>query len=681
MTLQQASKQASEKARKKIKALRETINQHNYQYYVLDDPEIPDSEYDRLLRELIDIETEFPEFVISSSPTQRVGAAPLSEFAEVKHSVPMLSLANAFNEDEMQAFNKRINDRLETDKVIFSAETKLDGLAVSIRYENSVLMTAATRGDGYSGENITHNIRTIQQIPLNLIGDELPELLEVRGEIFMTHKGFEKLNNKQREKNEKLFANPRNAAAGSLRQLDAKLTAERPLSFFAYGMGDYKGNVEFESHTQILKQLKRWGIPVSPETKELKNLQSCLQYYNKIGKRREGLAYEIDGVVFKVNDLLQQQILGFVSRAPRWAIAYKFPPVEEITRILDIEVQVGRTGAITPVARLEPVFVGGVTITNATLHNLDEIKRKDVKIGDWVYVRRAGDVIPEVVRVIKEKRGDARKNDIREFTMPDLCPVCGSAVERQEGEATYRCIGGLSCSAQNIQAIIHFVSRKAMDIDGLGEKIIVQLTEAGLVNTVDELYSLTHEQLAGLERMGKKSADNLIEALDKSRETTLNRFIYALGIREVGEATARSLAQHFKQFELIENASTEELEQIADIGSVVARNIHAFFQEPHNRKVIEVLKKNIHWSVVESSQSTTLIGMTFVITGTLSSMARDEAKQKLMALGAKVTNSVSKKTTYVVYGEAPGSKYEKALQLGVKTLNEKELLELIKHEV
>lgn len=665
MTLQQA--------RKKADALRETINQHNYHYYVLDDPRIPDSEYDRLLRELIGIETEFPELIIPNSPTQRVGATPLSEFEQVKHTVPMLSLANAFNEEELQAFSKRINERLETEKVVFSAETKLDGLAVSIIYENAVLKIAATRGDGYTGENVTHNIRTIASIPLNLIGDDIPDLLEVRGEVFMTHKSFEELNNRQREKNEKLFANPRNAAAGSLRQLDPKITAQRTLSFFAYGIGDYKGKVDFKSHTQILKQLKQWGIPVSPETKEMKNLQACLDYYKDIGERRASLAYEIDGVVFKVNDLLQQQALGFVSRSPRWAIAYKFPPVEEMTRIVDIEVQVGRTGAITPVARLEPVFVGGVTITNATLHNLDEIKRKDVRIGDWVYIRRAGDVIPEVVRVIKEKRGN-----VTEFIMPDVCPVCGADIERQDGEAVFRCMGGISCSAQNIQAIIHFVSRKAMNIDGLGEKIIIQLTEAKLVNTVDELYSLTHEQLAGLERMGEKSADNLIEAIEKSKETTLDRFIYALGIREVGEATARSLAQHFKEFEPIENASIEELEQISDIGPVVAHNIHTFFQQEHNKEIIEKLKKYIHWDKVETNQSTKLNGMTFVITGTLSSMGRDEAKQKLMALGAKVSGSVSKKTTYVVYGDSPGSKYEKAIQLGVKTLNEEEMLELIK---
>jgi len=677
MTLQQASKKDEKKSHKKANSLREIINQHNYQYYVLDDPDIPDSEYDRLLRELIDIETEFPELIIPNSPTQRVGAAPLSEFGEIKHVVPMLSLGNAFNDDEMQAFNKRINDRLETEFVMYSAETKLDGLAVSIRYENSVLQTAATRGDGYSGENITHNIRTIASIPLNLIGDDLPEILEIRGEVFMTHKGFEGLNNVQREKEEKLFVNPRNAAAGSLRQLDPRITAQRSLSFFAYGIGDYKGNIEFENHTQILNQLKDWGVPVSPETKKLKNLKSCLEYYKDIGERRESLAYEIDGVVFKVNNLLQQQAMGFVSRAPRWAIAYKFPPVEEITKVLDIEVQVGRTGALTPVARLEPVFVGGVTITNATLHNLDEVLRKDVRIGDWVYIRRAGDVIPEVVSVIKEKRGDAKKNDIREFKMPEVCPVCSSAVERQEGEATYRCMGGLLCSAQSIQAIIHFVSRKALDIDGLGEKIVIQLTEAGLVNTVDELYSLTKEQVSNLERMGEKSADNLIEALEKSRETTLDRFIYSLGIREVGEATARSLAQHFKEFELIETASIEKLEQVADIGPVAAHNIYSFFQEARNQKIVDELKKYIHWPVVEANQSSTLEGMTFVITGTLSSMGRTEAKQKLMALGAKVSSSVSKKTSYVVYGKSAGSKYEKALQLGVKTLNEEEMLTLI----
>lgn len=665
MSLQQAEKKAEK--------LRQIINQHNYHYYVLDDPSIPDSEYDRLLRELINLETEYPELVVADSPTQRVGATPLSEFEQVTHTVPMLSLGNAFNEEEMEAFNKRVIERLQVTSAGFSAETKLDGLAVSIRYKNAILTIAATRGDGSMGENVTHNIKTISSIPLRLIGNDIPELVEIRGEVFMTHKSFEELNNRQREKGEKLFANPRNAAAGSLRQLDAKITSQRTLSFFAYGIGEYNGNIEFETHTEVLNQLKLWGVPVSPETKEVKDISACLNYYKDIANRRNDLAYEIDGVVFKVNNLLQQQALGFVSRSPRWAIAYKFPPIEEITKVLGIEVQVGRTGAITPVARLEPVFVGGVTVTNATLHNLDEIKRKDVRVGDWVYIRRAGDVIPEVVRVIKEKRENST-----EFVMPESCPVCGSAVERQEGEAVFRCMGGISCSAQNIQAIIHFVSRKAMNIDGLGEKVIIQLAEEKLIKTVDELYSLTHEQLSGLERMGDKSASNLIEALEKSKKTTLERFIYALGIREVGEATARSLAQYFKEFEKIETVTTEDLEKISDIGPVVAHNIHSFFQQQHNQEVIKKLKQHVHWDKVDNNNIETLKGQTFVITGTLSSMGRDEAKQKLMSLGAKVSGSVSKKTDYVVYGESAGSKYEKAMQLGVETLNEQQFLELIK---
>ena len=661
-----------QKAEKEVIDLRETINQHNYHYYVLDDPVVPDSEYDRLLKELIELETQFPELIVSDSPTQRVGAAPLTEFRQVSHTVPMLSLSNAFNEEEMLAFNKRITERLDIESVAFSAETKLDGLAVSIIYEDKVLKIAATRGDGYTGEDVTHNIKTIQSIPLKLIGDNIPELLEIRGEVFMTHKSFEELNDKQRDKGEKLFANPRNAAAGSLRQLDPKITSQRTLSFYAYGIGEYKGEIEFKTHTQILKQIKDWGAPVSPETREIKSIKACIDYYNDIAKRRHDLDYEIDGVVFKVNDLLQQGALGFVSRSPRWAIAYKFPPVEEMTKVLDIEVQVGRTGAITPVARLEPVFVGGVTITNATLHNLDEIQRKDVRIGDWVYIRRAGDVIPEIVRVIKDKRDKVRK-----FVMPDNCPVCGSSVERQEGEAVFRCIGGISCEAQNIQAIIHFVSRKAMNIDGLGEKVVMQLIDENLINTVDDLYTLTHEQLAKLERMGDKSANNLLEALEKSKKTTLERFIYALGIREVGEATARSLAQHFKELSLLETASTEELEKIDDIGPIVAHNIFRFFQEEHNQEVIKKLKQFVHWDKVETNNVTKLNGLTFVITGTLSSMGRDEAKQKLMALGAKVSGSVSKKTSYVIFGESAGSKYEKAVQLGIKTLDEMAFLDLI----
>ena len=665
MNLEQASKRAD--------ALRHTINQHNHRYYVLDDPKIPDSEYDRLLRELINIESDFPELIIPNSPTQRVGATPLSGFKEIKHSVPMLSLANAFNEEEMQAFNKRIKDKLSIDTLIFSGETKFDGLAVSILYENSLLKTAATRGDGYTGEDVTHNIKTIPQVPLNLIGSDIPELIEVRGEVVITHKGFETLNNKQLEKGEKIFANPRNAAAGSLRQLDPRITAQRPLSFFAYGIGDYKGNVELLNHTQVLEQLQKWGLPVSPEFRKLNGIEACLDYYNDIENRRSGLAYDIDGVVFKVNDISQQQELGFVSRAPRWAIAYKFLPSEEITQLIDIEIQVGRTGALTPVARLSPVKVAGVTITNATLHNIDEIKRKDVKIGDWVYVRRAGDVIPEVVRVITERRGD-----VTEFTMPDICPVCGSDVERQEGEAINRCMGGISCSAQNIQAIIHFASRKAMNIDGLGEKIIIQLTDTGLVNTVADLYSLSHEQLADLDRMGSRSASNLIQARDDSRATTLERFIYALGIRDVGEATARTLAKYFKSLELITQASTEELETISDIGPVVAHNIHSFFQQTHNIEIIQrLLVAGIHWDRVNYVESQVFDGLSFVLTGSLQTMSRDEAKHKLILLGAKVSGSVSSKTNYVVFGDNPGSKYEKAVKLGVQTITELEFLNMI----
>ena len=561
-----------EQARHRAEALRQLINKHNFQYYVLDDPSITDNEYDILMRELIDIETDFSDLITPDSPTQRVGVSPVSELKEVKHLAPMLSLGNAFNEDEMRAFNKRIKEKLSVNSLVFSGETKFDGLAVNILYENGLLVTAATRGDGSIGEDVTHNVRTIPQVPLSLFGENIPHLIEVRGEVVMTHKGFTALNDRQRDKGEKVFANPRNAAAGSLRQLDSRVTAQRPLAFFAYGIGEYKGKTNLTSHTSILRQLKEWGLPVSSDTKRLNGIDACLSYYAEIGAVRSELAHDIDGVVFKVNEISQQRELGFVSRAPRWAIAYKFPPLEEITQLLDIEIQVGRTGALTPVARLSPVNVAGVTVTNATLHNIDEIKRKDIKIGDWVYVRRAGDVIPEIVAVIKEKRAN-----VSDFNMPNVCPVCGSDVVRQEGEAVYRCIGGLSCSAQNIQAIIHFASRKAMNIDGLGDKLIIQLTESGLISTVADLYSLSKEQLVTLERMGEKSAENLMAALEKSKKTTLERFIYAMGIREVGEATARTLAMRYKSLELIEQATTGELETISDVGPVVAFNIYSFF--------------------------------------------------------------------------------------------------------
>tara|TARA_R110002072_G_scaffold196017_4_gene353428 strand:- start:13326 stop:15335 length:2010 start_codon:yes stop_codon:yes gene_type:complete len=665
-------KQASQRA----ETLRQTINKHNYQYYVLDDPLITDHEYDKLMQELIELETNFSSLITPDSPTQRVGSSPVSELKEAKHRIPMLSLANAFNENEMRAFDKKIKEKLSVNSLVFSGETKFDGLAVNILYENGSLITAATRGDGSVGEDVTHNIRTILHIPLSLTGKKIPQSLEVRGEVVMTHKGFAALNERQREKNEKVFANPRNAAAGSLRQLDSRVAAQRPLSFFAYGIGDYKGNIDLTSHTSILRQLKEWGLPVSSETRKLDDIEACLSYYNDIGKRRSQLAHDIDGVVFKVDNISQQKELGFVSRAPRWAIAYKFPPLEEITQLLDIEIQVGRTGVLTPVARLSPVKVAGVTVTNATLHNTDEIKRKDIKIGDWVYVRRAGDVIPEIVAVIKERRAD-----VSEFFMPVCCPVCGSNVVRQEGEAVYRCMGGISCSAQNIQAIIHFATRKAMDIDGLGDKLVVQLTESGLISTVADLYSLSQVQVASLERMGVKSAKNLILALNKSKKTTLQRFIYALGIREVGEATARTLATRYKSLELIGQATIEELETIPDIGPVVALNIYSFFQQKHNLEIIQrLLSAGIHWKNDENNINLILDGMSFVLTGSLQTMTREGAKERLISLGAKVTGSVSKKTNYLVYGENPGSKYDKAIKLGIRTLNEESFIKMIEKE-
>ena len=533
---------------------------------------------------------------------------------------------------------------------------------------------AATRGDGHTGEEVTHNIKTIPAVPLSLIGQDAPAYLEARGEVFMTRAGFRALNDTQREKGEKPFANPRNAAAGSLRQLDARITAGRPLSFFAYGVGKYKGEIALQSHTRTLALLRQWGLPTVSETCAAKGVEQCLRYYAQIDGRRAALPYDIDGVVFKVNDINRQQALGYISRAPRWAVAWKFPAAEEMTQLLAIEVQVGRTGALTPVARLAPVTVAGVRVTNATLHNLDEIRRKDIRIGDWVIIRRAGDVIPEVAGVIHAKRGA-----VTEFQMPEHCPVCGAGVLREEGEAVFRCLGGLSCRAQSIQAIRHFVSRKALNIDGLGERLIVQLTETGLVKSVADLYMLTAGALAELERMGKKSAKNLIAARDKSRATTLERFIYALGIREVGEATARLLAEHFSTLDRLKAATPEALAEIDHIGPVAARNIHGFFQAPHNLAIIDrLLAAGIHWETqAPDGQPRPLAGRSFVLTGTLEGMTRAEARQLLLQAGAKVSGSVSKKTDYVVYGENPGSKYAKAKSLDIPTLNEAELLALI----
>ena len=665
-----------EQAIREVKKLRKIISQHNYQYYVLDDPEISDTEYDRLLKKLIEIEKDFPNLITSNSPTQRVGATPLPEFKEVEHVVPMLSLANAFDKDEMIRFYERIARELNDKNLSFSGETKLDGLAVSIFYKNSILETASTRGDGFIGEDVTQNIRTILQIPLNLIGKNIPDNLEVRGEVFITHKGFANLNNKQKKQNQKIFANPRNAAAGSLRQLDPKITSKRPLSFCAYGIGDYKGSLQLTKHTQILNQLQHWGLPISSESKELKGLKMCLEYYNDITDKRSQLAYDIDGVVFKVNNIDQQKTLGFVSRSPRWAIAYKFPPAEEITQLIDIEVQVGRTGTITPVARLKPVNIAGAKINNATLHNLDEIKRKDIKIGDWVYIRRAGDVIPEIVRVIKEKR-----TNVKEFKMPNTCPICGSDIKRQEGKTAFICVGGLSCSAQKNQAILHFSSRKAMNIDGLGEKIAIQLTKKKMVNNIADLFSLEQKKLSKLDRMGDKSASKLIQAIKSCRSTTLARFIYALGIPEVGESTARALAHHFHTLENIQESTIDKLESISDIGPIVAKNIQSFFSQKNNIKIIEkLLLAGINFNNRQLSNESSLDNLSFVITGSLESITREKSKEILLSLGAKVGSTISKNTNYLICGNNPGSKYEKAIQLNIKILDETSFLKILKKE-
>ena len=661
----------------RARVLRRKINQANIDYYVLDEPAIPDAEYDRMMQELIAIEDECPELITKDSPTQRVGARPLDSFSEVKHVVPMLSLSNAFDEEEMTAFDHRVREMLEQDQIEYVGETKFDGLAISLLYEDGVLTRAATRGDGVTGEDVTQNARTIRGIPLRLQGKSTPKRFEVRGEIVMTHQAFDKLNEKQKAKEEKIFVNPRNAAAGSMRQLDSRITADRQLSFFAYSVGLFEKDEqspEITSHSEMLVRLKTFGLPVS-EIMVLKGLKACLLYYRTMNNLRNSLDYDIDGVVFKINDFKQQEIMGFVSRAPRWAIAYKFPPEEELTQVLDIEVQVGRTGALTPVARLEPVFVGGVTVTNATLHNEDEIKRKDVRVGDTVIVRRAGDVIPEVLKVVMEKRPD----NTRPFKMPAKCPICDSDIEREEGETVIRCSGGLYCSAQQVQAIIHFASRRAMDIDGLGDKLIEQLVEKGLINNVSDLYGLQQTQLACLERMAEKSASNIISALNNSKKTTLDRFLYALGIREVGDATARSLANHFGNLSAIQSATQEALEDVADVGPIVAKHIVTFFSQTHNQEVINnLLTAGVHWSDVEVKAEQPLRGKIFVITGTLKGMKREEVKQRLLALGAKVSGSVSKKTDYVIVGSDPGSKAEKARKLEVEILDEAGFLSLLK---
>ncbi len=668
----------SESVPQRLEELKESLHYHAVRYYVEDNPEIPDAEYDRLMRELLDIEAQNPELVTVDSPSQRVGGKPLSEFSQVTHEVPMLSLDNAFDDGELDSFHKRAQDRVAGQTIKqYCCEPKLDGLAVSLLYENGVLVQAATRGDGTTGENITENVRTINAIPLKLRGNNWPSRLEVRGEVFMPKAGFEKLNELARQKGDKVFVNPRNAAAGSLRQLDSRITASRPLSFYAYSVGVVQGAELAASHYERFLQIKSWGLPMCPETKRVDNLAEVKAYYQDILERRDALPYEIDGVVIKVDDIAIQERLGFVARAPRWAIAYKFPAQEEITTLNEVEFQVGRTGAITPVAKLEPIFVGGVTVSNATLHNADEIERLQVKVGDQVVIRRAGDVIPQVVSVIRERRPE----NARDIVFPSLCPVCGSHVERIEGEAVTRCTGGLVCQAQRKQALKHFVSRKALDVDGLGDKVIEQLVDREMVETPADLFKLSAGILTVLERMGPKSAQNIVNALNKSKLTTLPRFLYSLGIREVGEATAANLAQHFKSLETIQSATEEQLIEVQDIGAVVAKHITTFFSEEKNQAVVkDLLEQGIHWpeiSAPEQGAELPLEGKTVVLTGTLSQLGRSEAKEALQALGAKVTGSVSKKTDILFAGENAGSKLAKAQDLGVEIKTEQDLLDLM----
>lgn len=665
-----------EKARVRAAELREQINFHNWRYHVIDSPVISDVEFDRLMQELLMLERQYPELATVDSPTCRVGAAPLKAFAEVRHDVPMLSLDNAFDDVDVLDFERRIRERLGRHDIEYVAEPKLDGLAISLIYENGVLVRAATRGDGYAGEDVTHNVRTIRQIPLKLRGAGFPDRFEVRGEVFMPKRNFLALNQRALERGEKVFVNPRNAAAGSLRQLDSRITAARQLAFFCYGHGVYPELGLPRKQQELFQSFAGWGLPVSPELEVVQGAQGCLAYYRLLLARRHELPYEIDGVVYKVSRFDWQNELGYVARAPRWAIAHKFPAEEATTRVIAIDVQVGRTGALTPVARLEPVFVGGVTVTNATLHNADEVQRKDIRVGDTVFVRRAGDVIPEVVKSIPE----LRPPDARVFVIPAHCPVCGSDVEIAAGEAIARCSGGLYCPAQHKEAIKHFASRRALDIEGLGDKLVDQLLEEKLVDTVADLFTLKVDDLAQLERMGKRSAENLVSALERSKHTMLSRFLYALGIREVGEVTAQILTNHFRTLNNIMAADEAALQQVPDVGPAVAHHIATFFQQAHNRAVIEkLLDAGVCWeeTVATPSRAQRLHGKVFVLTGTLESMSRDEAKGRLQDLGAKVTGSVSKKTDYVVAGSDPGSKLAKAEALGVEIIDEARLLAML----
>ena len=671
--------------------LRELLNTYGHQYYVLDAPTVPDAEYDRLFSELQLLEATYPEIRTPDSPTLRVGGKPLDAFTTVRHALPMLSIRTETDTSASGAkhFDERIRKDLglsESDQLVeYVAELKFDGLAMSLRYENQVLVQAATRGDGEWGEDVTQNIRTIGQIPLRL-PEDAPKLLEVRGEIYISRADFEELNNRQRariaagEKNEKTFVNPRNAAAGAVRQLDSSIAAQRPLSFFAYGLGDITpandGGMSFATHFDILQCLKKWGFPVAKQTQCVKGAQGLVEFHQAIAKQRDSLPFDIDGVVYKVNSIEAQQRLGFVTREPRWAVAHKYPAQEELTTVQAIEVQVGRTGKLTPVAKLNPVFVGGVTVTNATLHNEDEVRRKDVRVGDTVVVRRAGDVIPEVVSVVTEKR----LHDAQIFTMPSHCPVCNSLAVREEGEADFRCTGGLFCLAQRKQAILHYAHRRAVEIEDLGDKLVDQLVDTGIVNTLPDLYKLGLSALSQLDRMAEKSAAKVLAGIEKSKTTTLPKFLFGLGIRHVGEATAKELSRHFGTMDAIMDATLEQLLQVSDIGPTVAQSIRTFFDQAHNREVVEQLKAcGVHWKegVASEGASLPLTGQTFVLTGTLQSMGRDDAQTKLEMLGAKVASSVSKKTHAVVAGAEAGSKLEKAQSLGVSILDEAAFMQLL----
>ncbi|MBA2490572.1 MAG: NAD-dependent DNA ligase LigA [Gammaproteobacteria bacterium] len=657
--------------------LREQLDYHNHRYYVLDDPEVPDAEYDRMLRELQSLEAQHPDLVTQDSPTQRVGAEPVKAFGEVVHELPMLSLANAFDEAEVLAFDRRVRELLDTDDDIdYAAEPKLDGLAISLLYRDGRLARGATRGNGVKGEDITQNVRTIRALPLRLKGTGYPPLVEVRAEAYIAKKDFESYNAQAAARGEKTFVNPRNSAAGSLRQLDPRLTAKRPLSIYCYGIGKIEGNELPGRQSEILQQLRAWGMRTSPDVEVVRGAAGCLDYHRRIGARRGSLPYEIDGVVYKVDRLAFQQELGFASRAPRWALAHKFPAQEELTKILDVLFSVGRTGALTPTAKLNPVFVGGVTVSNATLHNMDEIERKDVRIGDVVMIRRAGDVIPEVIGVVR----DRRPPHACVIELPARCPICESEVVRAEGEAVARCSGGLICPAQRKESIKHYASRRAMDIEGLGEKLVDQLVDCDMVHTLDDIYRLNLEQLTGLERMGEKSGRNLLDGIERSKRTSLTNFVYSLGIREVGESTARALASHFGNLDAIMAADAQALQQVADVGPIVAQHVATFFQQSHNRKVISTLRElGVSWPDAEPAarRGDALAGRTYVVTGTIEGFTREDIKQRLLALGAKVSGSVSKKTTAVIAGEHPGSKFRKAKELGVPILGADELHELL----